>query len=156
MRYGVAVLLVFALGCTSMQSTQQTASAVKAAEEVRIAEQEWNAAIDRRDAAAMQRFLAPTYFLAVGIQGRPLQVVPKEAWLGNLALYDIRSYSIDDMRVNVYGNVAIVTLLYTQDAIVGPERRDRSGQFFITDVWVKHADGWRVAERHSSRPEQPR
>jgi hypothetical protein len=30
---------------------------------------------------------------------------------------------------------------------------DRSGTFFITDIWRKTADGWRVAERHSSRPE---
>lgn len=156
MNYGVAVLLVVSLGCTSAQNARPASSSTAAADAVRTAEQEWNAAIDRRDAAAMQRFLAPTYFLAVAVQGRPAQVIPRETWLGSLALYDIRSYSIDDMRVNVYGEVAIVTMLFTQDAVVGPERRDRSAQFFITDVWVKHPDGWRVAERHSSRPEQPR
>lgn len=103
----------------------------------------------------MQRFLAPGYFLAVGVQGRPLQVVPRENWLRNLELYDIQSFSIDDMKVNVYGETAVATMLITQKAVVGRERRDRSAQFFITDVWVRHADGWRVAERHSSRPEQP-
>ena len=156
MNYGLAVLLVLSLGCTSTQSARPAASPAEAADAVRAAEQEWNAAIDRRDAAAMQGFLAPTYFLAVGVQGRPVQVIPRETWLASLPLYDIRSYSIDDMRVNVYGDVAIVTMLFTQEAVVGPERRDRSAQFFITDVWVRHPEGWRVAERHSSRPEQPR
>ena len=153
MRYGTAVLLLFALGCFTTGSTQAPASSA-AAEEIRALERDWNDAIDRRDTAAMQRFLAPGYFLAVGIQGQPLRVVPRETWLRNLGLYDIRSYSIDDMRVNVYGDVGIVTMLFTQDAVVGPDARDRSAQFFITDVWVRHADGWRVSERHSSRPEQ--
>lgn len=155
MRYGAALLLALGLGCVSAPSTQLAAPSNAAADEVRTAEREWNAAIDRRDAAAMQRFLAPTYFLAVAVQGRPLQIVPREVWLGNLELYDIRAYNIDDMRVNVYGNVAIVTMLFTQDAVVGPERRERSAQFFLTDVWVRLSDGWRVSERHSSRPEQP-
>ena len=32
---------------------------------------------------------------------------------------------------------------------------DRSAQFTLTDIWVKQANGWRLAERHSSRPEHP-
>ena len=155
MRYGIAVLLALTLGCTSTRRGQPAASSAGAAEEVRAAEQEWNAAIDRQDAAAMQHFLAPGYFLAIGVHGRPVQIVPREVWLESLPLYDIRSYSIDDLHVNVYGDVAIVRMLFTQEAVVGPERRDRSAQFFITDVWVRHSDGWRVAERHSSRPERP-
>lgn len=155
MRYGAALLLALVPGCINPPNMRLAAASNEAAEEVRAAEREWSAAIDRRDAAAMQRFLAPNYFLAVAVQGRPLQIMPREAWLANLALYDIRTYRIDDMRVNVYGNAAIVTMLFTQDAVVGPERRERSAQFFLTDVWIRHSDGWRVTERHSSRPEQP-
>jgi len=158
MNFRGSLLAALLVGCASAQQPGSSVSPASdtAADQVRQMERDWNDAIDRRDAAAMERFLAPTYFLGVGVQGQPLHVVPREAWLRNLAEYDIQSYSIDDMKVNVYGNVAIVTMLFTQKAVVGPNRQDRSAQFFITDVWVRHPDGWRVAERHSSRPEQPR
>jgi ketosteroid isomerase-like protein len=156
MKYLTAILLLTSAACASSQPrSRPDTEAGEVARAVRAVEEEWNAAIKRRDAKAMQRFLAPGYFLAVGVQGRPLQVVPRENWLRNLELYDIQSFSIDDMKVSVYGETAVATMLITQKAVVGRERRDRSAQFFITDVWVRHADGWRVAERHSSRPEQP-
>lgn len=145
----MAFLLVCSLGCTT------TANTGAEADEIRALEQQWNEAIDRRDAAAMERFLAPDYALIIGVRGQPLRVVPRDVWLKTLALYDIRSFSIDDFRVSIRGDVAVVTMLFTQDAVVGPERRDRSAQFMITDIWVRYAGGWRVAERHSSRPEQP-
>ena len=50
---------------------------------------------------------------------------------------------------------AVVLMLYTQQATVGRTPTDRSAQFLITDIWVKRKGAWRVAERHSSRPEQP-
>lgn len=156
MKYLSAILLLLSVACTgTQQQGPLNPSPVQLAQEIRRLEEEWNAAIDRRDASAMQRFLAPGYFLAVGIEAQSLQIVPRETWLRNLELYDIQSYSIDDMRVNVYGDAAVVTMLFTQKATVGPQRRDRSAQFFITDIWVRTAGGWRVAERHSSRPEQP-
>jgi ketosteroid isomerase-like protein len=156
MRYVVSAFVFISVACTSVQRQGPAdLPSSEVAEDVRQVEREWNAAIKRRDATAMQRFLAPGYFLAIGVQGRPLQVVSREDWLRNLELYDIQSYSIDDMKVNVYGVTAVATMLITQKAVVGRERRDRSAQFFITDIWVRHPDGWRVAERHSSRPEQP-
>ena len=154
MRQLVAVLLFFSAGCGGTSQRGVTTPA-RVEAEIRRVEEDWNAAIDRRDVPAMQRFLAPGYFLAIGIEGQPLQIVPRDAWLRSLELYDIQSYSIDDMRIHVYQNTAVVTMLFTQKAVVGPQRRDRSAQFFITDIWVRDGDRWKVAERHSSRPERP-
>ncbi len=114
-------------------------------------EKQWAAAIKRQDAAAMSQFLAESYFLAIAAAGRPLQVVPREEWLATLKDYVTESSTIDDIRVGVYGDTAVVLMLYTQKATV--RGRDRSAQFVLTDIWVKQKDGWRVAERHSSRPE---
>ena len=75
--------------------------------------------------------------------------------LENLKFYKIESYSIDDIKVNVYGETAVVLMLWTQKAKVGRAQVDRSAQFVLTDIWVKQKDGWRLAERHSSRPEPP-
>jgi ketosteroid isomerase-like protein len=101
----------------------------------------------------MGRFLSDGYFLAIGVQGQPLQVVPRQAWLENLKVYVTHSFHVDDMQVHVYGDTAVVLMLATQHATV--RGQERSAQFLITDIWVKEAAGWRVAERHSSRPEPP-
>jgi len=59
--------------------------------------------------------------------------------------------TIDDIHARVYGDVGVVTLIWTQRAFVSGG--ERSGTFFITDIWLKTPDGWRITERHSSRPE---
>lgn len=116
-------------------------------------EKQWAAAIQLQDATQMDHFLAEGYFLVIAVQDQPLQVVPRAAWLEALKVYVTESFQVDAIRVQVYGDTAVVFMLFTQKAIVGG--RDRSAQFVITDIWVKQENGWRVAERHSSRPEQP-
>jgi ketosteroid isomerase-like protein len=95
-------------------------------------EQRWNRAIQRQDAAKMANFLAPDYFLAIGTQGLPLQIMPKETWLAVLPAYVTEILTFDDLRVHVYGETAVVLMLPTQKATV--RGQDRSGQFVITDV----------------------
>lgn len=114
-------------------------------------EEQWAAAIRKQDVAAMNQFLALGYFLAIAVQGESLRIVPRTAWLETLAAYETKSFKVDDVRVHVYGDTAVVAMLFTQHAMV--RGQDRSAQFFITDVWVKETAGWRVSERHSSRPE---
>ena len=157
MKHIFATLILMAaasLPATAQTSPAKTASAAE--QEIVELEKKWNNAIQSQDVAQMEQFLADSYFLAVGVEGQPLQIVPGERWLENLKFYKIHSYSIDDIKVHVYGDTAVVLMLYTQKATVGRTPRDLSAQFVLTDVWVKRKDGWRVAERHSSRPEQPR
>lgn len=150
------LVLLMLITTASFHSAAQTIPAKQpdgAAQEIMELEKKWNDAIQRQDLRQMTNFLADSYFLAVAAQGRPLMTAPRERWLENLKFYKIHSYSIDDIKVNVYGDVAVVVMLYTQKATVGRNPVDRSAQFLITDIWVKQKDGWRVAERHSSRPE---
>jgi ketosteroid isomerase-like protein len=130
-----------------------TSSSANSADEQEIIdlEKQWNAAIQLQDAAEMPNFLADTYFLAIAIQGLPLQLVPRIGWLENLPFYQTESFTIDDMQVHAYGDFAVVSMLFTQKATV--RGQDRSGQFMLTDIWTKQEVGWRIAERHSSRPE---
>ena len=120
-------------------------------EQILALEKQWAAAIQRQDVAAMPQFLSDGYFLGIGVAGVGFRIVPRAAWLETLKVYETKAFSIDDAQVHVYGNTAVAFMLVTQEATV--KGQDRSGQFVITDVWVKQPAGWRVAERHSSRPE---
>jgi ketosteroid isomerase-like protein len=114
-------------------------------------EAEWAAAIKRQDSVAAAQYLADDYVLAIAVEGQPLQLVPRAAWLSALKDYQTNSYQVDTRRVQVYGSTAVVFMLFTQQALV--RGQDRSGQFAITDIWIQQGGTWRVAERHSSRPE---
>lgn len=121
---------------------------------VREAEQQWNAAILRRDVSAAKQFMAPEYQLLVGIEGRNLARYPLDVWLTALPNYVIHRQAIHDLHVSLWGDVAVATLAYSQDAEPW-NGRDISGNFMITDVWVFRNGRWLVAERHSSRLEKP-
>ena len=106
-----------------------------------------------RDTVQIKNLQSETYFLAVGAQGKPLQIIPRNRWLKNLINYVVESYHIDDIKVNVYGETAVALLLFTQKATSSGQ--DRSAQFVLTDIWVKKGNSWVITERHSSRPEVP-
>ena len=121
-------------------------------EEIINLEKVFAAAIKSQDTMQTQKFLSDTYFLAIAVQEMPLQIVSREHWLAGLKDYITESFSIDDIKVNIYGKTAVVILLYSQKAIV--RGQDRTAQFLLTDMWVKGDKGWMIAERHSSRPEE--
>lgn len=146
------VLLAFAsLPAFAQTATSKANSNTGVEQQIIELERQWAAAIKRQDAAAMSQFHADSYFLAIGVQGMPLRIVSREQWLDNLKYYVTESYAIDDIRVSVYEKMAVVFMLFTQKGTV--RGQDRSAQFVITDIWLKQKDGWRVSERHSSRPE---
>ena len=120
-------------------------------EQIIALEKQWAAAIQRQDVDAMPQFLSDGYFLGIGVAESGFRIVPRGAWLEALEGYATKSYRVDDAQVHVYGDTAVAFLMVTQQASV--KGQDRSGQFVITDVWVRQPGGWRVAERHSSRPE---
>ena len=109
-------------------------------------------AIKSQDTIQAGKVQSASFFLAIGIQELPIQIVTKSQWLANLKDYVTESYNIDDIKVNIYGNTAVAMMLYTQKATV--RGKDRSAQFLITDIWNKGNLGWKISERHSSRPEQ--
>lgn len=122
--------------------------------EVRQREQEWNTAIQKHDAAAAAGFLTESYVLAFGIEGQKVLTVPRARWLETLdKVYRVHSWHIDDLHITFIGETAVVLMLLTQSATVAGA--DRSGQFVITDIWVKEGGQWKVTQRISSRPSLP-
>ncbi len=116
-------------------------------------ERQWAAAFQRKDVAALQRMMADGYSLVIAVESLPLQVVPRNAWLEALADYNITEASVDHIHVRMYGDVAVAVMLWRQTARLHGE--DRTAVFMLTDIWVNVNGEWRLAERHSSRPEHP-
>ena len=132
-------------------TTAQLPGIKTAQEEIIHLENSFATAIKNQDVEQTKILQADTYFLAIGVQGMPLQIIPREKWLLGLKDYVTESFSIDDIKVNVYGNTAVALLMYSQKATV--RGQDRSAQFILTDIWIKEDNDWVITERHSSRPE---
>jgi ketosteroid isomerase-like protein len=145
------VLLAIVVAESPIYAQQPVAKTTQ--EEIIALEKSFAEAIKSRDTIQTKKMQAETYFLAVGVKGQPLRIIPRNRWFNNLKAYVIESYSIDDIKVNIYGNIAVALLLLTQQATTGGE--DRSAQFVLTDIWMKDSNSWLIAERHSSRPESP-
>jgi hypothetical protein len=80
-----------------------------------------------------------------------LGTTDRATWLDNATtVYVIHDFRFDDVVARRYGDTVVVSSLYTQKATVNG--RDRSGEAFLTDVWVREGGAWKVAARYSSSP----
>lgn len=146
-----SLILALLGSVTLIHAQQQTGKHTQ--EKIIQLEKSFAVAIKTQDTLQTKKFQADSYFLAFTVQGMPIQIMPRQAWLNLLKDYVTESYSIDDIKVNVYGKVAIAMMMFTQKATV--RGQDRSGQFVLTDIWHKGKTGWLIIERHSTRPGPP-
>ena len=146
----LSALVVLSLALTASPSAAQIEPSAEDAV-IRL-EQSWATALRHRDFTTCEHLLSTGYFFTDG-QGQRLRIASKKLWLDLARTYDIVEFTFDDARVRVYGETAVVTMLATEHAKVAAQ--DRTVQYFITDIWRKEDGAWRVAERHSSRPNPP-
>jgi hypothetical protein len=106
----------------------------------------WTEAIVRRDRAAADRLMDEAYVLtsAAGVGD-----VDRATWLGTLELIDTRTLEHGELETAILGDVAVVAGRWQWDASL-PDR-DLSGEYAITDVFVRSGDGWRARWRISTR-----
>lgn len=106
-------------------------------------EREWMEAGKRKDMAALERIVGADYVYTASGHGRQ----SRERWMEIVAVYDLERFSFLDVDVRLYGDVAVVLSRYEQQATVSGARR--SGEFLITDVWVRREGEWQVVARSS-------
>lgn len=109
-------------------------------------EQDWGEAIQRKDLAALKRFLDKDYALRVADD--PRQRISRKEWLAGIAVYNTHSFRIRALELREFGSVAVVSHILNQHADV--KGVDRSGDFFIVDVWRRRGKKWKVAARYSA------
>lgn len=114
-------------------------------------EHAWANAMQARDMTTLDKMVTDDFFVTIAVEGAPIRKTERAQWLASMPGYEIIEMKIDDLQASVYDNVGVVNLIWTQRARVNGG--ERSGTFFITDIWRNTAAGWRVAQRHSSRPE---
>ena len=113
-------------------------------DEVRAQFAAWCDAINRRDVAAAEQILGAEYALRASGIGE----MPRAQWLAALPDYVMHSAEFTDVRLDVYGETAVMRSRTKQSATVFG--KDRSGEMLVTDVWVKRDGRWQVVARHTS------
>jgi hypothetical protein len=105
---------------------------------------EWMTAAQRHDRTRLEALLAKE-FTVIGVLGE----VDRDTWLDNAAgPYEIDEFAFEELDVDVYGSTAVLCSRYRQTARL--DRRDLSGTFLVTDVWVRRDGRWQVVRRHAT------
>ena len=110
-------------------------------------EHELNDCIIRGDLDALERILADEYVLIV--PDMPPGRFNRDQYITVAQTVAARSYRYSDFLIRRYGEVAVVSAQYEQEASYGGV--ERSGRFVITDVWVQRDGRWQLTLRHSTR-----
>jgi len=135
-----AILTVALLSVGRQQSVAQGADTA-AEQEVRQTIEKYRTALLQKDAATLERIWADDYTFTNGAG----ETHSKADRLANLKSGATSLDSIseeEDMKVRVYGNVAVATSRVT---IKGQySGKQTSGQYRSIHVWVKGAAGWQL------------
>ena len=111
----------------------------------------WMQAWVEQDRDILEDCLAPDYALIVSAM--PEGRMDRALWLATCDRYVCTSFAYRGVQVRELApGLAVMSAIADQRATLGDV--DRSGSFFLTDVWRLEPDGqWRVCARYSSHPE---
>lgn len=131
-----------------MRQTQQFPSPLVEQELVKM-ENEWARAWQLPDPVALENIIADDFTLFSSRSKG--EVTNKRQYIDStLKLVRGDGYSFERMTVRIYGDTAVINAQFQQNATFAGH--DWSGEFLLTDVWVKRDGRWQVVARHSSRP----
>jgi Domain of unknown function (DUF4440) len=115
--------------------------------EISRREDEWMAAWLRRDMQSASNILADEFTLTSSLSTGELMT--KAQWLAGATTTHLgQAYHFDRIDVRVYGQTALANVWYHQQATV--RGNDWSGNFLMSDLWVRRDGRWQVVARHAS------
>lgn len=141
----IAVLaaLTFSSAAAAAKPSQQSRALEQ---QLRAIEFEWDDAVVKRDAKALDRLLADDFRL-IWIDGTVSNKAELIAGVTNRKAV-IDPFSTEDVEVRIYGDTAILTGRFTQTARLGT--RSETNSFRYTDVYVRRKGQWRAVSAHAS------
>jgi hypothetical protein len=111
-------------------------------------ERDWTTAIQKHDASALDKLLAPEFIVRNSVD--PEHVMNRSEWLEKIVpTSKIESFSQSDLAVRVFpGDIALVSFVQSNKATV--KNSDENGRFLIVDVWVANPsqNQWQAAQRY--------
>jgi ketosteroid isomerase-like protein len=136
------VLLEVELASTSNKNSEKSTEAQQA---ILLLEEEIFGAVKGRDASVLERVLTEDF-----VYRSPGQEVTKDDFLKLCAKFPCEIISIrgEELKVNVYGNLAVVTGLQIAKTASGEGKEETSAVAF-TDVFVKQKDKWMLSLAHA-------
>ncbi len=113
----------------------------------------WMRAWMDQDRAALDAFLGPDFALIVSTA--PTKPFERENWLETaVTAYVCTRFIYDNVHCRrISSDLVAMSAIADFDAAIGGV--DRSGRYFVTDLWRRaesSAHGWQVCARYSSRP----
>lgn len=147
--YGVLILLILSAPIFAQTSKKQS----KTEAELMQLERDIGQANIRRDKAFFERVEADEFIFTDsggGITTKTEDVASLDNPPGEFKLV---SYDVNDMKVSLYGNTAVVTGRVT--TVSRSQNREVTSKNRFTDVFVKRGGRWQIVAGHSSRIREP-
>ncbi len=141
MKSVLILALSLAMSGVALAEQKSTPAAAPAGDEaaIRKLEQDWFAALAKGDVAAMDSAVLNDDCMMIDPFGQIFNIRQLHADVKSGA-YTVSSCHIDEMKVVVYGDAAVVFGLETEKSKYKGE--DSSGQYRFTDTWVKRNGRW--------------
>jgi ketosteroid isomerase-like protein len=138
----ICAFIVITLGSIAMAAQQSDAREAK----LLVLERLWNEAQVNRDSAALDALVAER-FVNTEYDG---EVSDKTRFLSDIKdpLFKPSSVTIQDVKVTLYGDTAIVVGNYHAKGTYQGRPYDHLGRF--TDTWVLDGDKWQCVASHTS------
>lgn len=110
-------------------------------------ERDWIEAGKNKDKATLERIIADDW-VSVSWEGKPY--TKAESIADNLAAdTQLESYTLDPLKVRVFGDTGIVTGGNTEKSRF--KGKETSGHYAWTDVFMKRNGRWQAVSSHTSR-----
>ena len=107
-------------------------------------------AIQRKDVGALEPLLAKDFAYLMAITDRPPLLMNRGEFLKTDSFH-VENFEVRNLSARAFGSTVVVNFAVLRKASVGT--RDHSGEFVITDVWVKDGKDSKLAARYASRPD---
>jgi ketosteroid isomerase-like protein len=119
------------------------------AEFIGFLEEAWVNAILQKDVGVLDRVMADD-FTGVSPNGEPYTKPEAIADIRS-GFYVVAQMDLENLKVHVLGDFAIVTYYQNETSTLGKEDR----RYIFTDVWVNRNDDWRVVSSNGTPVELP-
>ena len=101
------------------------------------------AALAQRDRFAVNALLVEDFEMRTA--AAPADPTPRADWIENSLMAPKRTSNIEQMAVHDYGDVAVVSFVWTTQSVA---KKSDAKRFFVADVWKRSAETWLLATRY--------